>query len=63
MLQLHLGVNSGAARFAIERLAANEATFRCSDELGWQPQVSYDLASGFSLIDEIGKTTRFSYKV
>lgn len=35
---LHLGVNSGAARFAIERLAANEATFRCSDELGWQPQ-------------------------
>jgi len=47
MLQLHLGVNSGAARFAIERLAANEATFRCSDELGWQPQVSYDLASCF----------------
>lgn len=35
---LHLGVNSGAARFAIERLAVNEATFRCSDELGWQPQ-------------------------
>lgn len=55
MLQLHLGVNSGAARFAIERLAANEATFRCSDELGWQPQVSYDLASCLSFIDEIGK--------
>lgn len=38
LVWLHLGVNSGAARFAIERLAANEATFRCSDELGWQPQ-------------------------
>ncbi|XP_061353600.1 uncharacterized protein LOC133298347 isoform X2 [Gastrolobium bilobum] len=35
---LHLGVNSGAQRFAIERQAANEATFRCPDELGWQPQ-------------------------
>lgn len=35
---LHLGVNSGALRFAIERQAANEATFRCPDQLGWQPQ-------------------------
>lgn len=35
---LHLGVNSGATKFAIERQAANEATFRCPDELGWQPQ-------------------------
>ncbi|KDP26609.1 hypothetical protein JCGZ_17767 [Jatropha curcas] len=35
---LHLGVNNGALRFAIERLAVNEATFRCPDELGWQPQ-------------------------
>ncbi|KAE9597980.1 hypothetical protein Lal_00029594 [Lupinus albus] len=34
---LHLGVNSGAQRFAIERQAANEATFLCPDELGWQP--------------------------
>ncbi|XP_021649117.2 uncharacterized protein LOC110641629 isoform X2 [Hevea brasiliensis] len=34
---LHLGVNNGALRFAIERLAANEATFLCPDELGWQP--------------------------
>ncbi|EEF36996.1 pyrrolidone-carboxylate peptidase 1 [Ricinus communis] len=34
---LHLGVNSGALGFAIERLAVNEATFRCPDELGWQP--------------------------
>ncbi|WCJ38467.1 Peptidase C15 pyroglutamyl peptidase I-like [Euphorbia peplus] len=34
---LHLGVNSGATQFAIERLAVNEATFRCPDELGWQP--------------------------
>lgn len=38
-LQLHLGVNSGAQKFAIERKAVNEATFRCPDELGWQPQV------------------------
>jgi pyroglutamyl-peptidase len=24
--------------FAVERRAVNEATFRCPDELGWQPQ-------------------------
>lgn len=53
MLQLHLGANSGATRFAIERLGANEATFRCPDELGWQPQVGYDLASCLSFIDEM----------
>lgn len=35
---VHLGVNSGASRFAIERRAVNEATFRCPDEAGWQPQ-------------------------
>ncbi|KAI3452714.1 hypothetical protein Pfo_009378 [Paulownia fortunei] len=35
---LHLGVNSGALKFAIERQAVNEATFCCPDELGWQPQ-------------------------
>lgn len=40
-LQLHLGVNSGAMRFAIENQAVNEATFRCPDELGWKPQVLY----------------------
>jgi pyroglutamyl-peptidase len=39
LLQLHLGVNSGALKFAIEKQAVNEATFRCPDELGWQPQV------------------------
>lgn len=38
-LQLHLGVNGGAHKFAIERQAVNEASFRCPDELGWQPQV------------------------
>lgn len=44
---LHLGVNSGAKRFAIERQAFNEATFRCPDELGWQPQqVPIVLADG-----------------
>ncbi|GMN41593.1 hypothetical protein TIFTF001_010809 [Ficus carica] len=35
---LHLGVNSGATKFAIEQQAVNEATFRCPDELGWKPQ-------------------------
>ncbi|KAK4741419.1 hypothetical protein SAY87_025007 [Trapa incisa] len=35
---VHLGVNSGALRFAIEQQAVNEATFRCADEMGWQPQ-------------------------
>ncbi|KAJ9708884.1 hypothetical protein PVL29_000736 [Vitis rotundifolia] len=35
---LHLGVNGGAHKFAIERQAVNEASFRCPDELGWQPQ-------------------------
>lgn len=38
-LKLHLGVNSGSVKFAIEQQAVNEATFRCPDELGWQPQV------------------------
>ncbi|RWW61521.1 hypothetical protein BHE74_00031421 [Ensete ventricosum] len=37
--QLHLGVNSGATRFAIENQAFNEATFRCPDEMGWKPQI------------------------
>lgn len=35
---LHLGVNNGSLKFAIEQQAVNEATFRCPDELGWQPQ-------------------------
>ncbi|XP_058087248.1 uncharacterized protein LOC131234412 [Magnolia sinica] len=38
VIWLHLGTNAGALRFAIERQAVNEATFRCPDELGWQPQ-------------------------
>lgn len=38
VIWLHFGVNSGAARFAIETRAVNEATFRCPDELGWKPQ-------------------------
>ncbi|CAK9182758.1 unnamed protein product [Ilex paraguariensis] len=35
---LHLGVNSGAMKFAVERQAVNEATFCCPDELSWQPK-------------------------
>lgn len=38
IIWLHLGVNSGASRFAIEHQAFNEATFRCPDEMGWKPQ-------------------------
>ncbi|KAG9449880.1 hypothetical protein H6P81_009845 [Aristolochia fimbriata] len=38
IIWLHFGANSGATKFAIERQAVNEATFRCPDELGWQPQ-------------------------
>ncbi|KAH0878347.1 hypothetical protein HID58_065741 [Brassica napus] len=42
---LHLGVNSGAEKFAIERQAVNEAHFRCPDQLGWQPQILTDYIS------------------
>ncbi|KAL7149129.1 hypothetical protein ABFS83_05G018700 [Erythranthe nasuta] len=35
---LHLGISSGALKFAIERQAINEASFCCPDQLGWQPQ-------------------------
>lgn len=38
IIWVHMGVNSGANKFAIERRAFNEATFRCPDEMGWQPQ-------------------------
>ncbi|KAG9140851.1 hypothetical protein Leryth_010388 [Lithospermum erythrorhizon] len=38
--RLHLGVNSGAIKFAIEQLAANEATFQCPDEHGWKMEGS-----------------------
>ncbi|XP_021809759.1 uncharacterized protein LOC110753219 [Prunus avium] len=48
---LHLGVNSGALKFAIERQAINEATFRCPDEFGWQPQQ-------LPIITEDGGTSR-----
>ncbi|KAL8052631.1 hypothetical protein ABFS82_05G017300 [Erythranthe guttata] len=35
---LHLGLSSGALKFALERQAINEASFCCPDQLGWQPQ-------------------------
>lgn len=38
IIWLHLGVNSGATRFAVEHQAVNEANFRCPDEMGWKPQ-------------------------
>ncbi|KAL8532668.1 hypothetical protein ACS0TY_009034 [Phlomoides rotata] len=39
VIWLHLGVNNGANKFAIERQAVNEATFCCPDEFGWQPRL------------------------
>ncbi|XP_030961035.1 uncharacterized protein LOC115982547 [Quercus lobata] len=51
IIWLHLGVNSGAPKFAIEQQAVNEATFRCPDELGWQPQQ-------VRIVSEDGGTTR-----
>lgn len=38
IIWVHFGVNSGATKFAIEKQAVNEATFRCPDEMGWKPQ-------------------------
>ncbi|KAI3795976.1 hypothetical protein L1987_38637 [Smallanthus sonchifolius] len=35
---LHMGLNGGASKIAIEKQAVNEATFSCPDELGWQPK-------------------------
>ena len=49
-LQLHLGVNSGASRFAIEHQAYNEATFCCPDELGWKPKVRVSIYLSIYLI-------------
>ncbi|XP_026387216.1 uncharacterized protein LOC113282437 isoform X3 [Papaver somniferum] len=40
VIWVHLGVNNEGQKFAIEHQAVNEATFRCPDELGWQPQTS-----------------------
>jgi len=34
---LHFGVNSRASDFALEKVAYNDASFRCPDERGWQP--------------------------
>ncbi|KAI5081818.1 hypothetical protein GOP47_0001561 [Adiantum capillus-veneris] len=55
VIWVHMGVNSGANKFAIERKAVNEATFRCPDEMGWQPQrlpiVSED--GGISFVREM----------
>jgi len=37
ILFLHLGVNSSATTFALEKYGWNEANFRCPDECGWKP--------------------------
>ncbi|KAH7432073.1 hypothetical protein KP509_07G006700 [Ceratopteris richardii] len=53
VIWVHLGVNSGASKFAIERRAINEATFRCPDEMGWKPQRSPIVAAdGLSHVRE-----------
>lgn len=56
LVWLHLGVNSGALKFAIERQAINEATFRCPDELGWQPQ-QIPIVPGDGAITQTKKTS------
>lgn len=47
---IHLGVNSGTTGLAIEQRAVNEATFRCPDEMGWQPD-------GLPIVEEDGDIT------
>jgi len=37
---LHVGVNVNAQDFCLERRAANDASFSCPDEQGWQPNKS-----------------------
>ncbi|RWV94201.1 hypothetical protein GW17_00043285 [Ensete ventricosum] len=54
--QLHLGVNSGATRFAVENQAVNEATFRCPDEMGWKPQVVDTVRNIFTSFGPLGVT-------
>ena len=49
-------VLAGATRFAIERQAVNEATFRCPDEMGWKPQKVPIVPSDVA-ITRIRKTT------
>ncbi|CAI9092941.1 OLC1v1028316C1 [Oldenlandia corymbosa var. corymbosa] len=53
---LHLGVNSGSLKFAIEQQAVNEATFRCPDEMGWQPQ-QLAIVPGDGAISQARKTS------
>ncbi|KAD4983209.1 hypothetical protein R6Q59_002885 [Mikania micrantha] len=48
---LHLGLNGGASKIAIEKQAVNEATFSCPDEFGWQPK-------RLPIVPEDGEITR-----
>ncbi|CAM6098322.1 unnamed protein product [Calypogeia fissa] len=34
---IHFGLETGATWFKVEEQAVNEASFRCADEMGWQP--------------------------
>lgn len=56
IIWLHLGVNSGAMRFAVENQAVNEATFRCPDELGWKPQ-KVDVVASDGCISRVRETS------
>ncbi|KAG8063270.1 hypothetical protein GUJ93_ZPchr0003g18543 [Zizania palustris] len=67
VIMLHFGVNSGTTRFALEKQAVNEATFRCPDELGWKPQRVPIVSSDGSIshtrktsvpVDEVNKSLR-----
>jgi pyrrolidone-carboxylate peptidase len=51
---LHLGVHGGATEFLLERVAWNEAHFRCPDERGWQPTHQPIIASNGPVTANLG---------
>lgn len=73
IIWVHMGVNSGASRFAIERRAVNEATFRCPDEMGWQPQripiaaedggISYSRETNVDVLEVVDALTKRGFNV
>ncbi|WRX15120.1 Peptidase C15 [Theobroma cacao] len=54
VIWLHMGVNSGAQQFVLEKQAVNEATFRCPDGLGWQPQTTCSTEAILKFLKRMG---------
>ncbi|KAE8730218.1 putative pentatricopeptide repeat-containing protein [Hibiscus syriacus] len=54
VIWLHLGVDSGARKFALEQQAVNEATFVCPDELGWQPMTTCSIEAILKFLQKKG---------